>query len=73
MLDDVRSEMPGCVLTVVADVGDRVTDGQVLLLLESMKMEIPVVAEREGVLVQCAVAAGDVVRSGDLLVQLRAE
>jgi len=50
---------------VVAD-GDSVSDGDTLVILESMKMEIPVVAEDDGT-VTMAVAEGDVVQEGDLI------
>jgi biotin carboxyl carrier protein len=52
---------------VVASAGDRVADGDTLVILESMKMEIPVLAEGSGTLAQLAVAEGDVVQEGDLI------
>jgi biotin carboxyl carrier protein len=52
---------------VVASAGDQVADGDTLVILESMKMEIPVVAETEGTLTQLAVSEGDVVQEGDLI------
>ncbi|WP_239151312.1 biotin/lipoyl-binding carrier protein [Virgisporangium aurantiacum] len=48
-------------------VGDTVADGDTLVILESMKMEIPVVAEIDGVVAQIAVNEGDVVQEGDLI------
>ncbi|MFB6395739.1 biotin/lipoyl-binding carrier protein, partial [Polymorphospora sp. 2-325] len=47
--------------------GDSVADGDTLVILESMKMEIPVVAESAGVLARLAVNEGDVVQEGDLI------
>jgi biotin carboxyl carrier protein len=52
---------------VVAAEGDSVADGDTLVILESMKMEIPVLAESAGTLSRLAVAEGDVVQEGDLI------
>jgi len=52
---------------VVASAGDAVADGDTLVILESMKMEIPVLAETSGILARLAVAEGDVVQEGDLI------
>jgi biotin carboxyl carrier protein len=52
---------------VVVSQGDAVSDGDTLVILESMKMEIPVVAEAEGTVTELAVAEGDVVQEGDLI------
>jgi biotin carboxyl carrier protein len=52
---------------IVAAEGDSVADGDTLVILESMKMEIPVLAETSGTLARLAVAEGDVVQEGDLI------
>jgi len=52
---------------VVATEGDQVEDGDTLVILESMKMEIPVIAEDTGALVKLNVAEGDVIQEGDLI------
>jgi biotin carboxyl carrier protein len=52
---------------VVAAEGDQVADGDTLVILESMKMEIPVLAEEAGVVTKMHVAEGDVVQEGDLI------
>jgi len=67
MADEIRAEMVANVWKVVASVGDQVADGDTLVILESMKMEIPVVAESEGTVAQIAVNEGDVVQEGDLI------
>jgi acetyl-CoA carboxylase biotin carboxyl carrier protein len=67
MADEVRAEMVANVWKVVATEGDEVTDGDTLVILESMKMEIPVIAESEGMVTKLAVAEGDVVQEGDLI------
>jgi acetyl-CoA carboxylase biotin carboxyl carrier protein len=64
---EVRAEMVANVWKVVASAGDAVADGDTLVILESMKMEIPVLAEGSGTLTTLAVAEGDVVQEGDLI------
>lgn len=64
---EVRAEMVANVWKVVAKEGDQIEDGDTLVILESMKMEIPVLAEDAGVLAQLKVAEGDVVQEGDLI------
>lgn len=64
---EIRAEMVANVWKVVAAEGDAVTDGDTLVILESMKMEIPVVAEGAGKLTRLAVAEGDVIQEGDLI------
>jgi acetyl-CoA carboxylase biotin carboxyl carrier protein len=64
---EVRAEMVANVWKVVAAEGDAVEDGDTLVILESMKMEIPVLAEESGTVSRLAVAEGDVVQEGDLI------
>ena len=64
---EVRAEMVANVWQVVAAEGDHVGDGDTLVILESMKMEIPVLAEGAGVVSAMHVAEGDVVQEGDLI------
>jgi acetyl-CoA carboxylase biotin carboxyl carrier protein len=64
---EVRAEMVANVWKVVAAEGESVADGDTLVILESMKMEIPVLAEESGTLTRLAVAEGDVVQEGDLI------
>jgi acetyl-CoA carboxylase biotin carboxyl carrier protein len=66
-MSEVRAEMVANVWKVVAAEGDSVADGDTLVILESMKMEIPVLAEDSGTLTKLAVAEGDVVQEGDLI------
>jgi biotin carboxyl carrier protein len=51
----------------VAAEGEQVEDGATLVILESMKMEIPVLTEAQGTVTTLAVAEGDVVQEGDLI------
>jgi acetyl-CoA carboxylase biotin carboxyl carrier protein len=64
---EVRAEMVANVWQVVASEGESVADGDTLVILESMKMEIPVLAEGSGTVTKLAVAEGDVVQEGDLI------
>ena len=67
---EVRAEMVANVWKVVATEGDQVQDGDTLVILESMKMEIPVLAEEAGTLAKLHVAEGDVVQEGDLIARV---
>jgi len=59
--------MVASVHSVITDVGQEVAVGETLLILESMKMEIPVLAEVAGTVAEIAVVPGDVIREGDVL------
>ena len=67
---DVVAEMVANVMKVTVASGERVAVGDTLVLLESMKMEIPVLAEHAGTVAAVQVGAGDVVQEGDILVSL---
>ena len=67
---EILAEMVANVINVTVEVGDRIEVGETVVLLESMKMEIPVLAEAGGTVVAVKVAAGDVVQEGDPLVEL---
>lgn len=63
----VTSPMPGKILAVKANVGADVKKGDVILLLEAMKMENEVVAPQDGKIASINVNSGDMVESGDVL------
>jgi acetyl-CoA carboxylase biotin carboxyl carrier protein len=65
--EEIRAEMVANVWKVVVAEGDTVADGDTLVILESMKMEIPVVAEAGGTVSALHVAEGDVVQEGDVI------
>ena len=67
---EVRAEMVANVLKVVVAAGNEVGAGDTLVILESMKMEIPVLAEDAGTVATVHVAEGDVVQEGDLIAVL---
>ena len=64
---EIRAEMVANVWKVVTSQGAQVDDGDTLVILESMKMEIPVLAESSGTVTKLAVAEGDVIQEGDLI------
>ena len=66
-MSEIHAEMVANVWKVVAAEGETVADGDTLVILESMKMEIPVLAEDAGTLTRLAVAEGDLVQEGDLI------
>ena len=67
---DVVAEMVANVLTVAVSAGDRVAVGDAVVLLESMKMEIPVLVEQAGTVTAVKVGGGDVVQEGDVLLTI---
>ncbi|MGB3773333.1 MAG: biotin/lipoyl-binding carrier protein [Rhodococcus sp. (in: high G+C Gram-positive bacteria)] len=67
MAEDVRAEMVSTVFQIVVAEGDRVNEGDAIVVLESMKMEIPVLAESAGVVTTIGVSVGDVIQQGDLI------
>jgi biotin carboxyl carrier protein len=67
---EILAEMVANVIELVVEVGDAVAVGDTVILLESMKMEIPVISEHTGTVSALNVAAGDVVQEGDPLVEL---
>lgn len=62
MAEEVRAEMVANVFKVVVSEGESVQPGDTLVILESMKMEIPVVPETAGKVTQVKVHEGDVVQ-----------
>ena len=67
---DVVAEMVANVMSIDVAVGDKVAVGDQVLLLESMKMEIPVLADVAGTVKQLRVDTGDVVQEGDVMVTI---
>jgi acetyl-CoA carboxylase biotin carboxyl carrier protein len=66
----IKSNMAGTVWKVLVAAGDTVEAGQDVIILESMKMEIPISAETAGVVKAVKVKEGDFVNDGDLVVEL---
>ena len=64
---EILADIVGNVLQVVGREGQAVNEGDTVVILESMKMEIPVIAEEAGTLTRIAVSKGDVVQENDLI------
>ena len=67
---DITAEMVANVLQVLVEPGAQVAAGDTVVLLESMKMEIPVLSEWAGTVSEVPVQPGDVVQEGEPLVRL---
>ena len=64
---EVTASVPGKVFKIEANTGATVKAGDPIVILEAMKMEIPVVAPEDGTVASINVAVGDAVESGDVL------
>ena len=70
MAEDVKSPMAGTIFELLVAQGDSVDEGDELVILESMKMEIPVEAPISGSVSQVHIGQGDQVQEGDPLVTI---
>ena len=69
---EAKADVTGSVWKIVAAVGARLEEGDTIMILESMKMEIPVLAEEGGTLRELNVAEGEAVREGQVVAVLEA-
>lgn len=69
----IRAPLQGTVVAVAVQFGDRVRRDDELVVLEAMKMQHPVAAAADGVVIELCVVAGQLVQAGDVLVRLRPE
>ena len=69
-MTDIEAHITGNVWKIEVEVGDDVEDGDTVVILESMKMEIPVEAEDDGTVKQILCEEGQAVTEGDVLVVL---
>jgi acetyl-CoA carboxylase biotin carboxyl carrier protein len=69
-MPDIEAHITGSVWKIEVAVGDEVSDGDTVVILESMKMEIPVETEDDGVVTEVRCAEGQSVSEGDVLVVL---
>ncbi|MBD3765928.1 MAG: acetyl-CoA carboxylase biotin carboxyl carrier protein subunit [Rhodobacterales bacterium] len=69
---DVKTEITGNIWKIEAQVGQKLEEGDVILILESMKMEIPVSATESGELVELLAAEGETVTEGTVVARIRA-
>ncbi len=70
---EVKAEMAGNVWKIVVAEGDSIEDGDAVVILESMKMEIPVECEYDGTVTKIHVAEGDAVTEGQLIAEIEEE
>lgn len=68
--EKVNAPMPGKIVGVKVKAGDQVSKGDVLVILEAMKMENEICAPKDGVVATVNVAVGDSVEGGDVLVSM---
>ncbi|ASL65192.1 Biotin carboxyl carrier protein of methylcrotonyl-CoA carboxylase [Bacillus cereus] len=66
----VYASMAGNVWKIVVGVGDTVEEEQDVVILESMKMEIPIISEETGTVMKINVQEGDFVNEGDVLLEI---
>ncbi|MBY0551411.1 MAG: acetyl-CoA carboxylase biotin carboxyl carrier protein subunit [Candidatus Obscuribacterales bacterium] len=69
-MKQINAMMAGTVVEILVAKGDQITDGQDVVILESMKMQLPIAAEVSGLVSEIKVAAGDFVNEGDVLMVL---
>ena len=69
-LPDVEAHITGTVWKIEVEVGDSVQEGDAVVILESMKMEMPVEAEDPGIVTEIRCSEGQSVSEGDTLVVL---
>lgn len=69
--NEIRADMPGTVVAIHCKEGDEVTSGQKLLTIESMKLQISMVAPRDGVVAKLPVAANTTFERGAVLAALK--
>lgn len=69
-MTQVEAQITGTVWKIEVTVGDSVEEGDVVAILESMKMEMPVEAEDDGVVKEIVVEEGQAVSQGDVIVVL---
>jgi len=67
---DIEAHITGTVWKIECQVGDEIAEGDTVVILESMKMEMPVEAEDEGTVKSISVAEGQAVSEGDTLIVL---
>lgn len=64
---EISSEITGNVWKVEVSAGETVKEGQILVILESMKMEIPIMSTEDGIVSELRVQEGDVIQEGEVV------
>lgn len=68
---DVKTEITGNIWKIVAKIGDHVGEDDPIMILESMKMEIPVAAPEDGTLVEILAQEGETVTEGTVVARIK--
>lgn len=71
--DEIRAPMPGAVVSIQCNLGDAVTRGQALVTIESMKLQMALLAPREGIVAQILRDEGGTFEKDEIIVRLEAE
>jgi len=67
---EIKAQLPGNVYEILFAVGDQISEGETLIVLEAMKMETPVISPYNGIIKSIEVAKGQIVQSGQVLLTL---
>jgi acetyl-CoA carboxylase biotin carboxyl carrier protein len=67
---DVKTEITGNIWKIVAQVGHQLSEDDPIIIMESMKMEIPIGAPEDGRLIEILVAEGDIVTEGSVVARI---
>ncbi len=69
-MKQITAMMAGTVVEVLVKQGDQISDGQDVIIIESMKMQLPVQSEQAGTVKEVKIASGDFVNEGDTIMVL---
>ena len=73
MTIEISSDVAGSVWKIAVEIGEKITEGQVLIVLESMKMEIPVIATASGTVTEILVMENDIIEEDQPVVTVDPE
>ncbi|WP_456424104.1 acetyl-CoA carboxylase biotin carboxyl carrier protein subunit [Lutibacter sp.] len=68
--NDIKSPMPGLILNINVEKGQKVAEGETLLILEAMKMENTISSPKEGIIKSIHIKQGETVEKGELMIEL---
>ena len=69
-MKQIRSEMAGTIIELKVKVGDKISSGQEVAVVESMKMEVPLLAQSAGIVTKILKTAGDFLNDGEVILEL---
>lgn len=67
-MSEVKATMAGSIWQIKVNIGDKIEQNEVVVILESMKMEIPITSDQAGTVKEIRLAEGDFVNQGDVIV-----